>query len=227
MEKAVGGLLMASAVAWLSLRDGRLQERYVDWRLGRLPRVRLGEVGDLPVRVVGRVRRAAEPLLAPLSDRPCVAFRLRIAEIHGRGFRRLVLDLRGAVPFVLVDDSGLALIEPNDTRRLALQPDLTGTIGGVGRRRPAASAGYHVFSLLEAHGTNTVTWLGGEKAYSFQEGVLALDAPVAIGGLATRELYADGERPTSRVFPDRLVFRNGVNGQLWLSTFGGALGSGR
>jgi len=217
---------MASAVAWLSLREGRLQERYVAWRLGRLPRVRLGEVGEFPVRVVGRARRAAEPLLAPLSDRPCLAFRLRIAELHGPGLRRPVLELHDAVPFVLIDDSGLALIEPHDTRRMALRPDLKGTIGGVGRRRPEAPAGYHVFSLLEAHGTNTVTWLGGEKAYSFEEAILGLDAPVAIGGQATRELYPDGERPTSRVFPDRLVFRNGMNGmhgRLWLSTFAAAL----
>jgi len=218
---------MASAVAWLSLRDRRLRERYVDWRLGRLPRVRVGEVGDVPVRVVGHVRRAAEPLLAPLSDRPCVAFGLRIAQIHGPGLRRPVLELRDAVPFVLVDDSGVALVEPHDTRRMALRPDLNGTIGGVGRRRPEAPAGYHVFSLLEAHGTNTVTWLGGEKAYSFEEAILALDAPVAIGGVATRELYADGERPTSRVFPERVVFGSGVNRRLWLSTFAGAMDPGR
>ena len=214
-------------MTWLSLRDGGLRERYVDWRLRRLPRVRLGEVGDVPVRVVGRVARAAEPLLAPLSDRPCVAFRLRIAEIHGRGLRRPVLELRGAVPFVLVDETGLALVAPHDTHRVALQPDLSGTIGGLGRRRPQAPAGYHVFSLLEAHGTNTVTWLGGEKAYSFEEGIVALDAPVAIGGLATRELYVDGERPTSRVFPDRLVFRDQVKQRLWLSTFARTVRSAR
>jgi len=184
----------------------------------------LGEVGDVPVRVVGRARSAGKTLIAPLSDRPCVAFRLRITETRGRQFGRTVLDLRGGVPFLLADESGVALIEAEDTRRMALVPDLTGTIGGYRQVRPEAEAGLHVFSLLEAHGTNTETWLGFERRYSFEEGILGADGQVAVGGVAAREPYPDGERPTTRMFPERLVFRDTPGCRLSISTFSRALG---
>lgn len=91
------------------------------WRRTRAPHRPVGDalvttVEWFPADDVGRLRGLAvplgAPLRAPLTDRPCVGYELRISEHRNDETIELVHEVRWA-PFLLDDGTGRALIDPS------------------------------------------------------------------------------------------------------------------
>jgi len=89
-------------------------------RMDPLPRRRIAELGTASAaKLVGRVEALGEPLVAPISGRPCVAW---FTFVGGLGSyeedmpERVGEHHRAAAiqPFLLRDESGVASIDPDD-----------------------------------------------------------------------------------------------------------------
>jgi hypothetical protein len=129
-----GALFLASAmvaimggsavVGWLISQPGVTARRRARRRkLMRIPETAIAAVkhGDM-VRLKGRAVACAPLLTSPLSQRPCIGFRLLVDVTRGE----VIADRMEFASFVLADDTGEALmhapfrvdLEPHDTRYL-------------------------------------------------------------------------------------------------------------
>ena len=78
--------------------------------LFRAPVVKIADATrNKPILVIGRVRSIGQPLIAPLSRRPCVVYELSIEEPAASGHRQLARETE-ARDFIVEDDSGRALV---------------------------------------------------------------------------------------------------------------------
>src|SRR6185295_8605795 len=96
----------------------------------------------------------------------------------------VVLDLAEIVPFVVVDETGEAVVDPSGSRRVALEADRVGTMGGVFEKMHRDER-QRLRSLIEAKGAQTTTVLGGPYKFAFEEAILAPGGTVTIGGAGT------------------------------------------
>src|SRR5215831_15147909 len=97
-----------------------------------MERVLARDAAGAELRVVGRVRpRSREALRAPITGRPCVAFQVSIDESDGEGWAER-LSLREAQSFVVVDESGRALVDADGPFELALVTDRQASSGLLG-----------------------------------------------------------------------------------------------
>jgi len=216
MLETVFLLVMASVVIWLAHRKSPARDRIVNRELLQLRRRRIGEIGEGLVRVVGKARPLAEPLVAPLSGRACVAFRLDIIENHELDGWRAVVEHQEGVPFMVVDDTGEVRV-PFGAADIALVPDVTGRISGS---FPELCTEFErqVFRIAGTQVVEDLRKSGEPRAFRYEEAILGVDQLVAVGGLAMRELDTDAERPTSRVVGERLVFERTPDHPLLIST---------
>jgi len=184
--------------------------------LASRPRVLIANVRDQPVRVVGLARAGRQVLRAPLTGRACLGYTLRVVDRTSRT-AGVVLDLAEIIPFVVVDETGAATVEPSGARVVALEADRVGMMGGFfGNVRRHERQ--RLLSLLEANGIQTTGLLGSAHRFGFEEAILAPGGKVAIGGVGARETTVDGERPALRSSPERLVFRHTADQALLIST---------
>jgi hypothetical protein len=85
----------------------------------KLARHKLRRLGDLPegtyARIVGRAHPAGEPLIAPMTGRRCVYYEVKV---EGKGIAphpgkmTVIAAETKAIPFLLVDGTGRALVDP-------------------------------------------------------------------------------------------------------------------
>jgi hypothetical protein len=184
---AVGGVALGVvAVRWLlgpdPAPDRRDQVALAHAALRRRRRSAIGSAAEGPVRLVGRVSRSAaagEPLVAPMSGRPCVYYEVVYPISQWRLMQRPngtpVLDPssrnRRAQSFVLTDDSGTAEIAFDDPA------DVTFEVAGGDGPPP-----------------ETAIFLGDE---------------VTVVGVGAREVVVGGESTGYRAPPTRYVVRGG------------------
>ncbi len=108
---------MALAVATALMLLG-LQRGFHAWRQARFiedtPTSRIRSAAQGYVELAGRVRlMPGDPILAPLSRRPCVWWRYRIEERHEERDHWHSLETQTSLStFVLADDTGTVLVDP-------------------------------------------------------------------------------------------------------------------
>jgi len=177
-------------------------------KLAAQPRTRINQA-EGAVRVSGRVRRIGELLQAPLSGRACVAYELIVesdaTSAGSDGFRHRWVDRRQACPFLVVDESGEARIDPSGPFLLALVTDRTGTTGWLD---PYPGKHRELGAYLKSQGFRPTNWIGRwAGALYYAEGVLEEGEMVSVSGGSARELDPMGERTGPRSPPMRLVLR--------------------
>jgi hypothetical protein len=155
-------------------------------KIRRTPRASAGALteGTL-VRVVGRARAASEPMLAPLTGRACVYYKVVVdhrtdvgSNYYVRGWRPFVEEERGA-PFVIDDGTGAVSVDPAGAE-LALDFDrrtTTGAFHGADERQQA---------FMAAHGEKTKGWLK-TKHYRYREAVIEVGEAIAVVGRVGRD----------------------------------------
>src|SRR5689334_5549038 len=131
----VGGVLIAAAVLrWASDRipgvaddsGGRIPRAFEAFHHRR--RMAIAAAPEGPVQIRGKVSPRGEPLIAPLTQRACVYYGLRIDNfmaphmgLHsrraysGKGeYSTAMLKQRNARPFFVTDETGTALVAFDD-----------------------------------------------------------------------------------------------------------------
>jgi len=154
-----------------------------DQRLARLlrntPRRPIAEAGEgRPCRVLGVVA-PGRTIDAPLSGRPCVYFRVHVAERVGEGIRFFAED-EGGIPFVVVDDTGPALVDPRPAVS-TLEEDFSATSG------PGAPADGRIGAFLARIG-RTDEIVGGYRHLQYWEAIVEPGETVSVLGIGAREL---------------------------------------
>lgn len=172
--------------------------------LASAPQRSVRELAGGTVRVTGVAKATAGLLRAPVSQRPCLAYRLEVDVLEGNLWAP-ALTLRDACPFLVSEASGQILVAPEGQLECALREDHEGDtrVGALDRADRA-----HLYAVLSAAQIPIRTrWLGLEHEFRFREGVLADGEMVAVRGCVTRAVHPDGERQTPRDPPTALVLR--------------------
>ena len=128
---------------------------------------------DKVARIVGKVRAVGPTLVAPLSQRACVCF---VAVARRRDNQNDYIVARGsyAVPFVIEDETGRALVTATDAQ-LAL--DMNHTV----QRQLVSDLLASELRFVQVHGGR----LSGQL--DLEEGVIQVGDMVAVLGSGTRE----------------------------------------
>ncbi|HLK88239.1 MAG TPA: hypothetical protein VKZ18_00015 [Polyangia bacterium] len=210
---AIGAVGLAKAAKTYWGREGRAQRA-----LAARPRSRIHGASGERLRVVGRVRRQTETLRAPISGRPCVAFQAFIDE-HGGDEWRNRLSLRGARSFVIIDDSGEALVDTGGPYELSLVTDQRGSTGLLGTMGSAQLQAVRSYLGLGAPGAR------GAPRLRYREAVLQEGQQVAVGGSGSQVVSGQAPSAGRREPPRWLVLRGTANETLlisnWLRAIGG------
>jgi hypothetical protein len=215
------GLFGVFAIARVVYADFLSREARVRRALARRPPASIAAAPDGVVRVTGRVHAAGELLLAPVTQRPCVAYQL-IIEGDEDGSWGSVFELEDARPFKLIDETGEALIEVSGRAfLLALVADKRGWTGAG----PDDAHSQAVRSLLGSADIEVEGIFDGPRRFRFREAALREGRRVAVGGQGTREVSPDGARAGVREPPQRYVVRGNPEEPLLISNLREILGS--
>ena len=162
-------------------------------RLRRAPHYRIGELPEgTPGRLIGQVQALGAALISPFSRRPCVYYIAKIEEADVP-LRGVVCEEQRSVPFLLVDSSGRALVDPSGAR---LAIDFVETVTST----PTATER----AFLDRHGMKDF-FSGVNKKLLFREAVIAVDETIAVLGSGVRE--PDPESAPSAGYRDELPTR--------------------
>jgi hypothetical protein len=143
----------------------------------------IGEVADDErAKVVGRVHAVGELLEAPITGRRCVAY---TASVVGQERGGAAVRETKAIPFVLEDGSGRALVDPTDAR-IAIEGGPTARTGVLDDLTPGAA------ELLYRHKQRPL------RALLFREAIVADGESIAVLGSGTRE--PDPDAPPSAAY---------------------------
>lgn len=165
-------LMLAGAFSAAALRFRR-RARFVEANpVGPIARLAEG-----PAAVSGQVVEAGPTLVAPLSGRPCVYYRLHVQERRG-GRLATVVDDSGTVPFAVDDGTGRAHVELGRTSpRLDPRPDASPT------KVPSSPPEDR---LARRYGLTTRGWSAG-SSLRFRETIVAPGDRLYVLGRATIE----------------------------------------
>jgi hypothetical protein len=140
------------------------------------------------VHIQGQVRARGRTLVAPLSQRVCVAYELELHVLEGRGWKRVIIR-RDAVPFDLGAGLAWALIDPHANFQLGLRDEIRSS-----NRWYSRAPAIHLERLrvmLGSMGVEIGDWFGLERSFRFREGVLEPGEPAAVQGLVAADRPTD------------------------------------
>jgi hypothetical protein len=195
---ALAGVSLARAAARRLLSRSARARR----KLARRKRVPICDASGPGLLVTGRVHRRGEPLTAPVSGRPCVAFNL-LVEKHTREGWRPILEVRDARSFVVVDESGAGLVDANGPFVVALDVDDRGSTRWYNSAMGATQR-QALKSLLRG---DNESWSGAMTNLRYQEGVLRDGETASIGGHGVRQVSPEAPSANRRAPPEWLVLR--------------------
>ena len=183
----------------------------------RQEQVPIGEASEgVPIRIVGSLSYAGQPLDAPLTGRPCAAWHVLVEEYKGSGGARrgnwaTVVEDWDSRPFIVEDGTGKAFVKA-EAADLALVQDAhfrSGTFDDAHERLEA---------FLNDHGEAS-TGAVFNRTLRYREGVLAAGETVAVMGIGRLEMDPDGDQAGAgyRTAPQRLVVDGLEDGRLLVS----------
>jgi hypothetical protein len=163
-------------VAWLFSPDRVL--------LRKLRAVSIVRIADVPdgatVRIVGRLRKRAKLLRAPLSGRKCAFFRAVVKEKAGKNSWREIVREVESVDFVVEDSTGRAIVETSSL-------EVAVVLDHHARSGAFEDAAEVLESFLRRHGLESTGVFGWNRALRYEEGVLEPGEEVAVLGRARWE----------------------------------------
>ena len=176
----LGAFAVIVGARYFFAREQRLKRR-----IKTLP---LSSIADTPelqdVRVTGQLAYLGDraPLEAPLSGRPCAAWRVIVRERRGTGKNKrwvTILEEGDSRDFALEDESGRAIVD-GTLVELALDFDRKGGTGFLSRPSP------YLEGFLHERGIATRGIVFG-KTLDYREGALEAGEQVTVAGSGTWE----------------------------------------
>jgi hypothetical protein len=152
----------------------------------KLRKAKAYAIAELPESVAGRVIGQAqvlgETLTGPLTGRTCVYYIAKVEQRRSNGrstyWRAIITEQRG-VPFMLVDATGRAIIDPGSAE-LALDFDNRSTSGTFDDATSIEEA------FLARHGQKSQGWVFN-KGLRYREAVIEIGETIAVLGSGVRE----------------------------------------
>lgn len=151
------------------------------------------------VKLAGTVEYHAEPLAAPLSDRPCAFYSVVVKENAGRNSpeRELFREQRG-VDFCLRDESGVALVRPKSQALSDLSSDFTRAISSF------LSHDERLVAFLQQRGIAS-EGIVLQRNLTAYEAIVVPGKQLAVAGIAQREELAVDYREAATPTPPLLL----------------------
>lgn len=148
-----------------------------------------GDIG----KIVGKIEFIGEPLIAPLSKRPCAYYHIYVEQHQGGGKNSRWIKLveeEVAGKFLIRDGSHFAVIDCNQIKTYLVQ-DKTFQSGFMN------DASSPLNEFLSQRGHTSVNFLGLNKSIRYNEGILESGELVAVAGKAEWKEARDLELPES------------------------------
>jgi hypothetical protein len=198
-------LLTAVPVALLLTLLLRDRSGHLERELRSVPRRPAGQLAEGMFRIVGSGRRGEDLLTAPVTGRPCLAWRLVVERAQG-SLWTTAADLSACAEFWVEDPTGRAAVSPAGQFVLAVDSLDTAT-RGQWDSVPAEIAG-RLDRLRASPQVRTAVWLPGETGeLRFTEARLQEGQNLCVGGEVHREPHPLGEVSPARTVPMRWLFR--------------------
>jgi hypothetical protein len=206
-HEVIAVLLVAVPAALLLALSVRDRGGHIERELRSVHRRAIGHLEVGMFRVVGRACRAGGLLAAPISGRPCLAWRLVVEAPRRSGpFWLTVADMRSSAEFWVEDPSGRAAVSPDHHFVLAVDTP-EAAVRGEWDRLPDGVAD----TLVRLHGSpqvRTAIWLPTDGRWlRYTEARLEEDQILCVGGEVHREPHPMGEVSLGRSTPMRWLFR--------------------
>ncbi len=160
-------------VAWYFSADQRLRRA-----IKALPITRIAHAnGDCTVRLVGTVE-VAQPILSPLSGRPCAYWQVRVQQRRSSGRNNTtwttIVNDHGGTNFTVRDETGLAEVDMTYANPL-LDKDRTLNSGFLNDAPP------HLEAYLNSKGNSSEGWIFN-KTLRYYEGIIEPGEKVTVVG---------------------------------------------
>lgn len=159
-----------AGVAWYFSEAQRLKRGLAEAAQKPIAQLREGDV----VRVVGTLKLGPGVLTAPLSQRSCALFFVRVLENRGKVPKEILRESKG-IEFTLDDGTGTVLVRP-ERFELALLEDHKQRAGMWNDASP------ELREYLASKGQSTESTFGFKRALSCYEGTLEEGERVAVLG---------------------------------------------
>jgi K+ transporter len=131
-------------------------------------------------KVIGKAKYVNEPLIAPLSGRKCVFYKVHIERNHDDGWDTVVKEIK-TQDFFIENNSELAIVkaafETDDFMRVHLVQDYKKKSGFLN------DASVKLEDYLAKHNKSSTSFLGFNKTMRYHEGIIALDEKIAVKGI--------------------------------------------
>jgi hypothetical protein len=132
-------------------------------------------------KIIGKAKHVHEPLEAPLSGRQCVYYHVMVEVKGDKNWRRIINDEKHQ-DFFIESNSEMAIVKisatQKSTRRFHLVKDYKEKSGF---RNDATEK---LEAYLKYHNKNITSILGINKTIRYTEGVIELNEPIAVKGVA-------------------------------------------
>jgi hypothetical protein len=155
------------------------QKAIIKRKLKKAPTQKIGSFQNGNIaKVVGNIEIVGEPIIAPLSKRPCAFYTLKIEKQVSSGKSthwKTIVEEENNTLFLIKDESDYALI--NDTHIKSYIVKDHNYKSGLLKEVPE-----ELLTFLAERGENTKGFLGINKTYRYAEGILEPGEKVAVLG---------------------------------------------
>jgi hypothetical protein len=222
-NEVIAALLVAVPAALMLVLVMIERPRQLHRELQSVPLRTTAELEEGMYRVAGRARRGEALLVAPVSGRPCLAWRLVVERPIAIGVgaaqrlrrQRVAIDMRACGEFWIDDGTGRAAVQPGGHFALAVQAGRRAVRGRWSQLPLEVRA--RLQRHREAKDAVTAVWDPQPGATArFTEVAVEEDETLSVGGDVQRELHPLGEG-TARSAPMRWTFRGTPRNPLILS----------
>ncbi|MBC8757317.1 hypothetical protein H2O64_21795 [Kordia sp. YSTF-M3] len=133
------------------------------------------------VKIVGKAKHAGEPLIAPLSNRKCVYYAVKVEEQSGKHWKTIIDDVVFQDFFISTGTESAILnlkVQKDNTKRIYLVTDHSINSGFF--KKPDAE----IERYLQLKGNKSTGFFGMNKTLRYKESVIELNEEIAVMGIA-------------------------------------------
>lgn len=132
-------------------------------------------------KVIGKAKHVDEPLIAPISGRPCVYYKVHVERKGDKSWHTVVKETKSQ-DFFLESNTELAIVKANfeveKNKRVYLEEDHKRNSGFMN------DASHKLNEYLAQHNKSSTGFFGFNKTLRYKEGIIALNETVAVKGIA-------------------------------------------
>lgn len=132
-------------------------------------------------KVIGKAKYVDEPLIAPLSGRKCVYYKVHVERKGDKNWHTVVKETKSQ-DFFIENNSEIAIVkasfETEKNKRVHLVQDHERNSGFLN------DASHKLNAYLKQHHKSSTNLLGLNKTMRYKEGIIALDETIAVKGIA-------------------------------------------